>query len=78
MEAVVNNMFRTCLDRLEIKQAIGIALEARRMDILREAVKRAPAQREMINYCKDVCMTLIQSREFRNQVCPVPIVSIVP
>ena len=61
-------MFQACLDRGEVKQAIGIALEARRVDVLQEAVKRAADKKQILEYCLEVCMSVIQSREFRNTV----------
>lgn len=38
LESIVNRMFQRCFDDEEYKQAIGIALETRRNDILQEAI----------------------------------------
>lgn len=38
LEAIVNRMFCRCFDDQEYKQAIGIALETRRNDILQKAI----------------------------------------
>ena len=38
LEAIVNRMFTRCFDDQEYKQAIGIALETRRNDILQRAI----------------------------------------
>ena len=38
LEGVVNRMFQWCLLDKEYKQAVGIALETRRMDILKRAI----------------------------------------
>lgn len=41
LEAIVNRMFEKCLNDGQFKQAVGIAIESRRMDIFEDAVKRA-------------------------------------
>ena len=38
LEAIVNRMFQRCFDDQQYKQAIGIALETRRNDILQKAI----------------------------------------
>ena len=38
LESIVNRMFQRCFDDQEYKQAIGIALETRRNDILQKAI----------------------------------------
>ena len=35
---IVNRMFQRCLDDGQFKQAIGIAIESRRMDIFKRAI----------------------------------------
>ena len=39
LEAVVDRMFENCLESGQFKQAIGIAIETRRMDVLEKAIK---------------------------------------
>eukprot|EP00123_Amoebidium_parasiticum_P013699 comp22103_c0_seq1/m.32265 comp22103_c0_seq1/g.32265 ORF comp22103_c0_seq1/g.32265 comp22103_c0_seq1/m.32265 type:complete len:931 (-) comp22103_c0_seq1:132-2924(-) len=68
LESIVDHMFAACLAQGETRQAIGIALEARRIDIFEKAVRGADNPRQILGYALEVCMTLIQSREFRNQV----------
>ncbi|CAF4899400.1 unnamed protein product, partial [Rotaria socialis] len=41
LEDIVNRMFQRCFDDKKYKQAIGIALETRRIDIFEKAVKEA-------------------------------------
>jgi len=38
LESIVNRMFQRCFDDQQYKQAIGIALETRRNDILQKAI----------------------------------------
>lgn len=38
LESIVNRMFKRCFEDREYKQAIGIALETRRNDILQKAI----------------------------------------
>jgi 26S proteasome regulatory subunit N2 len=38
LEAIVNRMFQRCLDDGQYRQALGLALETRRMDIFEKAI----------------------------------------
>ncbi|KAK7090850.1 26S proteasome non-ATPase regulatory subunit 1-like [Littorina saxatilis] len=68
LEAVVNRMFKRCMDDKQFKQALGIALETRRIDIFEKAVKLADDIPAMLTYAFKVCMALIQHRQFRNTI----------
>ncbi|XP_005095836.1 26S proteasome non-ATPase regulatory subunit 1 [Aplysia californica] len=68
LEAVVNRMFQRCLDDKQFKQAVGIALETRRIDIFEKAIKTSDDVAGMLSYAFKVCMSLIQSRQFRNTI----------
>lgn len=63
---------------------VGIAIEARNLDVLREAILRAsqdekkskkPANtslgksEELMEYVLDICMNVVQERGLRNEVC---------
>ena len=39
LEAVVNRMFDNCLESGQYKQAIGIAIETQRLDVLEKAIR---------------------------------------
>lgn len=41
LEAVVNKMFQRCFDDGKYRQAVGIALETRRLDIFQDAIKKS-------------------------------------
>ncbi|ESO95352.1 hypothetical protein LOTGIDRAFT_206376 [Lottia gigantea] len=68
LEAVVNRMFQRCFDDRMYKQAIGIALETRRIDIFEKAIKSADDSQAMLTYGFKVCMSLIQNRHFRSTI----------
>ncbi|GFO48120.1 26S proteasome non-ATPase regulatory subunit 1 [Plakobranchus ocellatus] len=68
LEAVVNRMFQRCLDDKQFKQAVGISLETRRIDVFERAIKQADDVSSMLSYAFKVCMSLIQSRQFRNTI----------
>lgn len=41
LEVIVNRMFQRCLDDSQFRQALGLALETRRMDIFEETVMKS-------------------------------------
>ncbi|KAJ8958798.1 hypothetical protein NQ318_019556 [Aromia moschata] len=64
LEAIVNRMFQRCLDDGQYRQAMGLALETRRMDIFESSITQSGRH----NQYADVAMSLIQNRAFRNTV----------
>ncbi|PFX28992.1 26S proteasome non-ATPase regulatory subunit 1 [Stylophora pistillata] len=68
LEAIVDRMFKRCFDDGKYKQAVGIALETRRLDIFEQAILKSDDVPGMLSYSLTVCMSLIQSRQFRNKV----------
>jgi 26S proteasome regulatory subunit N2 len=68
LEAIVNRMINRCLDDGQYRQALGIALETRRMDIVRDSIMRSDDVGAMLAYAFQVTMSLIQNRSFRNTV----------
>ena len=67
LKDVTERMFKRCFDDKEYKQAIGIALEARRLDIMEAAIQKGNPT-ELAKYTLDVTMTLIQNLDFRNNI----------
>lgn len=65
LEAIVNNMFNRCFRDGKYKQALGIALEARRLDKVEEALRNAPDLPEMLAYTFKICLDVITNRDFR-------------
>ncbi|GFQ95967.1 26S proteasome non-ATPase regulatory subunit 1 [Trichonephila clavata] len=68
LEAIVNRMFQRCFQHGQYNQAVGIALETRRMDIFETAIMKSDDVVEMLSYSFKVTMSLIQNRMYRNQV----------
>lgn len=68
LEAIVNRMIQRCLDDGQYRQALGIALETRRMDIFKLAILKSDDVNGMLAYAFQVAMSLIQNRGFRNTV----------
>ncbi|KAG9293368.1 hypothetical protein G9A89_007614 [Geosiphon pyriformis] len=67
LEDVVERMFRRCYDDGEYKQAIGIALEARRLDVIEQAISKGNSS-ELLSYVLEAGMTLVHNLDFRNKV----------
>lgn len=68
LEAIVNRMIQRCLDDGQYRQALGIALETRRMDIFESSIMTSDDVHAMLKYAYNVTMSLIQNRGFRNEV----------
>lgn len=68
LEAIVNRMIQRCLDDGQYRQALGIALETRRMDIFEASIMQSDDIPGMLTYAFQVTMSLLQNRAFRNQV----------
>eukprot|EP01102_Stenamoeba_stenopodia_P013510 TRINITY_DN4394_c0_g1_i1.p1 TRINITY_DN4394_c0_g1~~TRINITY_DN4394_c0_g1_i1.p1 ORF type:complete len:951 (-),score=235.34 TRINITY_DN4394_c0_g1_i1:34-2886(-) len=68
LEKIVENMFDRCFSEGEFKQALGVALESRRLDKIADSIRRSGNIPQMLSYCFDVCMSLVSSRDFRQTV----------
>ncbi|KAL1140086.1 hypothetical protein AAG570_000018 [Ranatra chinensis] len=68
MVAIVDRMFQRCLDEGQYRQALGIALETRRMDIFEKSIMQSDDVSGMLSYAFQVSMALLQNRGFRNTV----------
>lgn len=68
LEAIVNRMFQRCFDDGQYRQAVGIALETRRMDIFEKAIVSSDDVPGMLAYSAKVAMTLVQNRAFQDEV----------
>ncbi|KAJ3148007.1 proteasome regulatory particle base subunit [Geranomyces variabilis] len=67
LEDIVQRMFQRCYDDGEYKQAVGIALETLRLDVLEEAVLKGE-QQLLLSYILEASMNIIQNLNFRNDV----------
>lgn len=68
LEAIVNRMIQCCVDDGQYRQALGIALETRRMDIVEQSIMKSDDVSGMLAYAFQITMSLIQNRAFRNTV----------
>lgn len=68
LENIVNRMFQRCFDDKQFKQAVGIALETRRIDVFEKAIMESDDTHSMMTYSLKVCMSLVQNRQFRNTI----------
>lgn len=68
LEAIVNRMFQRCLDDGQYRQALGLALETRRMDIFEKSILDSEDVSGMLSYAFQVAMASLENRGFRNIV----------
>jgi len=69
LEAIVEGMFEKCYSLGNYKQALGIALEAQRLDKVEDAIVKSGNEiSAMLSHCMQVCQRLISSRAFRKSV----------
>jgi 26S proteasome regulatory subunit N2 len=80
---VIESLFETCFREKRYRQVVGIALEARNLDILRRVIKRAAEDErkengeatkkgeELIEYVLEICMSVVQERGLRNEILKV-------
>uniref|UniRef100_A0A2K6ES35 26S proteasome non-ATPase regulatory subunit 1 n=1 Tax=Propithecus coquereli TaxID=379532 RepID=A0A2K6ES35_PROCO len=68
LEGIVNKMFQRCLDDHKYKQAVGIALETRRLDVFEKTILESNDVPGMLAYSLKLCMSLMQNKQFRNKV----------
>lgn len=88
LQNTIRRIFESCYESGDYKQVVGIAIEARNLDVLKESILRAsqdekkqgkkPAQgtasksEELMDYVLDICMNVVQERGLRNEVCFCP------
>ncbi|RLN86739.1 hypothetical protein BBJ28_00012245, partial [Nothophytophthora sp. Chile5] len=65
---VVERMFERCYAAGEFRQAMGIALEARRLDQVQECLARSTDVSAALAYCFEICKTVVTNRHFRLKV----------
>ncbi|KAI9293978.1 26S proteasome regulatory complex, non-ATPase subcomplex, Rpn2/Psmd1 subunit [Neoconidiobolus thromboides FSU 785] len=63
---LVERMFEKCLQDKEYKQAIGIALESHRLDIVERAIKEGETA-QLLEYILNISLKLVEDKEFRIQ-----------
>lgn len=68
LEAIVERMLDKCILESKFQQAVGIALECRRLDKLEEAIMKSDNVSGMLSYCINVSQTFVHRREYRCEV----------
>lgn len=83
LQGVIRRLFNACYEEGAYKQVVGIAVEARNMDILREAILKSSNQEksqgkkvvtagsqteDLMEYVLDICMNVVQERGLRNEI----------
>lgn len=68
LEGIVNRMFERCFSHHQYKQVLGLALETRRMDVFERSITTSLDVPSMLSYAFRVCMSLIENRQFRDEV----------
>ncbi|GAB7355811.1 hypothetical protein MBLNU459_g6484t1 [Dothideomycetes sp. NU459] len=84
LQAVIKRIFESCYQMGAYKHVVGIAVEARNREVLREAILRsshdeqtkgkkatsaAAGQTEaLMEYVLDICMNVVQERGLRNEI----------
>lgn len=81
--AIIDELFERCFHGGSYRQVIGIAVEARKLDVLRRAILRASEDEKMqrkgeggnlirgqdlMEYVLEICMNVVQERGLRNEV----------
>lgn len=69
MERVIEKMFARCFTDKKWKQAIGVALESRRLDKVRDAIESSNDQvEENLGYTFTIAQDIVKSKKFRTDV----------
>ncbi|RGP71624.1 26s proteasome regulatory subunit n2 [Fusarium longipes] len=84
LQRVIDRLFESCLEQGRYRQVVGIAVEAKNLDVLRSVIKRAsddekkaksnplessPGPAEdLIEYTLGICMDIVQERGFRTEI----------
>lgn len=80
LQAVIDRLFQDCFRQKRYRQVIGIAIEAKSLEVLRTTIVKASEDEkkqqgesrrseELLEYVLDICMSIVQERGFRNEVC---------
>lgn len=61
-------MLESCVKEGDLKQACGIALESRRLDIIEGIINQERNNKEILSYLADIARTVVSSGRFRREV----------
>ncbi|KAL9408709.1 hypothetical protein AB3S75_047151 [Citrus x aurantiifolia] len=68
LEAIVERMLDKCITDGKYQQAMGIAIECRRLDKLEESITRSDNVHGTLSYCINVSHSFVNRREYRREV----------
>ncbi|KVI08364.1 26S proteasome regulatory complex, non-ATPase subcomplex, Rpn2/Psmd1 subunit [Cynara cardunculus var. scolymus] len=68
LEAIVERMLDKCIMDGKYQQAIGMAIECRRLDKLKEAITNSDNVHATLSYCMNVSHAFVNRREYRCEV----------
>jgi 26S proteasome regulatory subunit N2 len=68
LERIVEGMFERCFHDRRFKQALGIAVESRRLDKIEYSITHSDNVSEMLLYGQKVSMELVLNKGFRTKV----------
>jgi len=68
LESIVELMFTRCFTNGGFKEGLGIAIEARRMDKIKEAILGSSDSQAMLEYCMNTCLLHVSVRDYRHQI----------
>ncbi|PLB38683.1 proteasome regulatory particle base subunit RPN2 [Aspergillus candidus] len=79
LQAVIERLFDQCYREKRYRQVIGIAIEAKSLEVLRRTIIQASEDEkkqsgesreseELLEYVLDICMGIVQERGFRNEI----------
>lgn len=80
LQRIIEQLFEQCFQSKRYRQVVGIAIEARNLDVLRRVILRASEDekkengevtrhgKELMDYVLEICMSVVQERGLRNEV----------
>ena len=81
LHGIIERLFEKCYQEGRYRQVVGIAIEARNLEKLRQAITRSREDlerskvaqssehsEEIMDYVLDICMGVVQERSFRNEI----------
>ncbi|XP_065841251.1 26S proteasome non-ATPase regulatory subunit 1-like [Oscarella lobularis] len=68
LESIVKRMLERCFTDRQYKQAIGIALETRDLNVFERAIRESDDTSSMLDYGLKMCLSLVHNRELRSDV----------
>ncbi|PIA56018.1 hypothetical protein AQUCO_00700382v1 [Aquilegia coerulea] len=67
LEAIVERMLDKCMWHWKYHQAIGIAIECRRLDKVEEAIFKGDSL-DLLSYCLNISRSIVSLREYRREI----------